>query len=99
MIERLNIARSANRHADIRWERSGTAMITTPVVIRPILLPLVSVNQTAPSGPAVIPSGTLPSVGVGNSVMVPAGVILPMLLRPASVNHRFPSGPAATPED
>ena len=33
-----------------------------PVVIRPIWLPLNSVNQRLPSGPAVMPSGPLPAV-------------------------------------
>jgi len=32
-----------------------------------------------------------PDVGIGNSVIAPAGVILPILF--ASVNHKFPSGP------
>ena len=42
-----------------------------------------------------MPSGWLPAVGTGNSVIVPRVVIRPILLAPNSVNHRFPSGPAA----
>ena len=34
----------------------GVGVGTTPVVIRPILPPLKSVNHIAPSGPAVMPS-------------------------------------------
>src|SRR5437773_9409661 len=47
----------------------------TPVVIRPILLLRHSVNHMFPSGPAAIPIGPLLAVGMGNSVMTPAGVI------------------------
>ncbi len=39
--------------------------------MRPILLPLISVNQRLPSGPAVMPYGVLPAVGMGYSVIVP----------------------------
>ena len=49
-------------------------------MIRPILLPLYSVNQRLPSGPAAIPYGRLPAVGTGNSVTTPAVVIRPILL-------------------
>ena len=60
-------------------------------------LPLYSVNQRLPSGPAVIGTEQLPAVGNGNSVIVPAGVIRPILLAPPSVNHRLSSGPTAIP--
>jgi hypothetical protein len=60
----------------------------------PILLPLLSVNHSAPSGPAVMPYGPLLLVGIGNSVIVPAVVIRPILLLFNSVNHSAPSGPA-----
>src|SRR5690348_14111590 len=46
----------------------------------PILLPNASVNQTLPSGPAVIPAGPLPVVGTGYSVKTPLVVTLPILL-------------------
>src|SRR5258706_70471 len=46
------------------------SVMTPPVVIRPILLPLCSMNQRAPSGPAVMPRGKLPAVGTGNSLGV-----------------------------
>src|SRR5207253_2587900 len=66
-------------------------------VIRPTWLPDNSTNQRLPSGPAVIPLGSLLAVARGNSVMVPVGVIRPTLLPSISVNHRLPSGPAAIP--
>jgi hypothetical protein len=49
-------------------------------VILPTLLALPSVNQSAPSGPAVIPKGALPEVGIEYSVTVPAVVTRPILL-------------------
>src|SRR2546421_341999 len=66
-------------------------------VMRPILLPLSSVNQRLPSGPAAIPYGELLVVGTGNSVMVPLGLMRPILLPLSSVNQRLPSGPAVIP--
>ena len=39
-------------------------------VMRPTVFPLFSVNQSAPSGPAVMPQAKLSGVGIGNSVMV-----------------------------
>src|SRR5262245_19440818 len=57
----------------------------------PILLPPISVNHSAPSGPAVMPPG-LPCRA--NSVMAPSGVILPILLPLTSVNQTFPSDPS-----
>jgi hypothetical protein len=41
-----------------------------PVVILPILFPVHSVNQRFPSGPIVIPSGLLLTVGIEYSVML-----------------------------
>src|SRR5213083_2759484 len=66
-------------------------------VIRPMLSPSTSVNHRFPSGPAAIPHGITPAVGMENSVKVPVGVIRPILFAEgfSSVNHRFPSGPAA----
>jgi hypothetical protein len=53
------------------------------------------VNQSAPSGPEVIPKGllTLPGVGTGNSLKLPEVVICPILLPKSSVNQSAPSGP------
>ena len=67
------------------------------VVIRPILLALFSANQRLPSGPAVIPSGLLLAVGIGNAEKLPLGVMRPMTLPASSVNQRLPSGPAVMP--
>src|SRR5437016_5441485 len=62
---------------------------------RPTLLPLLSVNQTLPSGPVVMPAGELDAVGMVTSVTDPDRVMRPTLLVPMSVNHRpLPSGPA-----
>ena len=75
--------------------------MTPAVVIRPIWLAPLSVNQTLPSGPAAICAGLLLAVGIGNSVTTPLVVIRPILYVIAggkplfSVNQRLPSGPAA----
>src|SRR2546426_37963 len=50
------------------------------VQMRPIWLPLLSVNQRAPSGPAVMLYGPAAAVGIVNSVMTPPVVIRPILL-------------------
>ncbi len=63
--------------------------------MRPIRLPVCSVNHKLPSGPAVIASGSAPGVmPTLNSVTTPAVVMRPIRLKPRSVNHRLPSGPA-----
>src|SRR5262249_51560741 len=77
------------------------AVVVTPVTE----VPLRSANQTLPSGPAVIPNGSLPT-GKSNSVLTPvvgstiaiAGALPPAtppggVLR--SVTQRLPSGPSA----
>src|SRR5713101_620660 len=72
------------------------------VVIFPILFPITSVNQTLAvrAGPAVMPSGLLRPVGIGNSLITtPAVVIRPILPTPKnSVNQRLPSGPFVMPK-
>ena len=75
-------------------------------MIRPIDCVDDSVNQIAPSGPvtrfvgvaetSMGPEGKPTSIGVlgiGYSVMSPAGVTFPILLAPVSTNQRLPSGP------
>ena len=63
---------------------------------------MASVNQSAPSGPVVIPCGLLSFVGGANSVKV---WLAPVVIRPIllgllacsvsdSENHTAPSGPA-----
>lgn len=59
--------------------------------------PFVSVNHSAPSGPAVIRLGWLLGVGMLHSLITPAVVMRPMLLPFVSVNHSAPSGPAVIP--
>jgi hypothetical protein len=73
----------------------GTAVSVMGADTRPILLPLDSVNHSAPSGPAATPLGALDAVGTAISEMTPAVVIRPMLLPNCSTNHSAPSGPAA----
>ena len=55
-------------------------MIVPAGVMRPIFAGLaLRVNQTFPSGPAVIPFGKFGGFGTGNSVTTPAGVMRPIL--------------------
>src|SRR5260370_17685244 len=73
------------------------------VVIRPILSPLFSANQTLPSGPAVMPSGGHPNLfpqvlGSGNKVELPPVVMRPMLFPKCKVNQWLPSAPAVMPQ-
>src|SRR5258708_764278 len=60
-----------------------------------------SVNQSAPSGTAVMIWGKplVPlGVGIGNSLVTTPGVVMrPILLARDWVNHRAPSGPAVMP--
>ena len=72
---------------------TGYSLSAPDVVIRAILC--ASMNQSAPSGPAVMPSGDANANSGGNSVTVPAVVIRPTRLPSSSVNHSAPSGPAA----
>src|SRR5262245_41202781 len=66
-------------------------------VIRPILFPLNSANQIAPSGPAPRRAGPLSAVGIGNSTMSPPTEIRPILFPANSANQIAPSDPAAIP--
>src|SRR5438874_630082 len=54
----------------------GNSVMTPAVVIRPILLPPLSVTHRLLSGPVVMPSLFDPE-GMGNSVMTPPGVMRP----------------------
>src|SRR5258705_11751502 len=74
--------------------KANSVMIPTGVM-RPIALPLYSVNHILPSGPAAIHSGLLKGVDTVNNVLLPVGVIRPIRLFPVSVNQRLLSGPAA----
>ena len=66
---------------------SANSVITPAVVIRPILAPVYSVNQIAPSGPVTIPIGPLLAVGTVYSVKVDA---CPSSLRlDIAVQHRM----------
>jgi len=74
--------------------------VTVPdVVVRPILLVLNSVNQSAPSEPTAMSNGQLLAVGTGYSVIAPVVVIRPILFAVPlySVNQSAPSGPAVMP--
>jgi hypothetical protein len=80
------------------YKRSNS-VICPEGVIRPILFPRLSVNQTLPSGPAVIASGLRSVLLSENSEIAPEGVIRPIYEAAISVNQRFPSGPNAMPSD
>src|SRR6185436_6975552 len=54
-----------------------------------------SPNHRLRSGPTQIPVVAFVAVGIGNSVMTPAGPMRPSLLPRHSVNHRLPSGAEA----
>jgi len=86
---------SSTERLDGNTAETSASGTTAGGVIRPILLPFVSANHNPPSGPAAMPTGPLPAVGVGNSVIAPDIVIWPILLPLASVNHSAPSDPAA----
>src|SRR5438045_3145008 len=57
----------------------GNSVMAPAGVILPTLLPLCSMNQRLPSGPAVIASGPLPAVGTANSVIPERGMGLAVL--------------------
>jgi len=76
---------------------TGNSLNVPVVVMRPMLLPLDSVNQSALSGPEVIALGPDEEVGMGNSVMLPFVVMRPILLVLSSVNQRALSGPVMMP--
>src|SRR5579864_3983507 len=71
----------------------GYSVTVPEVVMRPMLLPFSSVNQSAPSGPVVMPLGLEEGVSTGYSMITPAVVMRPILPTP-SVNQSAPSGPA-----
>src|ERR1700682_1016974 len=71
----------------------GNSVIDPSAAMRPSLPPAASPNQRAPSGPRMIPWGSLPGDGIGNSVRVPVGVIRPTRLAARSMNQRLPSLP------
>ena len=68
-------------------------VILPPEVIRPILFPRFSVNQSAPSGPGVMPKGKADVVGRSYSVKSPPAVMRLILLPSSSVNQRVLPGP------
>ena len=73
-------------------------LLTTPwVVIRPIELFPSPVNQSAPSGPAVIPDGQ-PLLAMVYVLITPLGRDPPDRASAPLVNHSAPSGPAAMPK-
>jgi len=59
------------------WEGGGrgNSLIVPVVVIFPIWRALNSPNQSAPSGPTVMPAGPALEVGTGNSLMVPVAAL------------------------
>jgi len=63
-------------------------------LIRPTRLPVISTNQTLPSGPDAMPAGLMSACDMLNSVMVfgANGRMRARLPESNSVNQRFPSG-------
>ena len=74
---------------------SGNSVTWPSVVIRPMRSAAVSVNHSAPSGPAAMPNGPQSGVGSANSCTLPSVVIRPMRCARYSVNQSASSGPAA----
>ncbi len=73
----------------------ATSVIEPSAAIRPSLPPAArcSAIQTAESGPEESASASVPGVGIGNSVMLPAVVIRPTRPESGIEYQRFPSGP------
>src|SRR5437868_1075716 len=79
---------------------------TTPLALTYAIPPgaRLSVNQTLPSGPAVIPDGLASAVNPRALPPVNSCTTPPRSMNPTepgfvgSVNHRFPSGPVASPD-
>lgn len=73
----------------------------SPVVTRPIWLPLKIATHIAPSCPALIPSGSLvPAASAGVSCRLAPAVLMRAIrcpAPPASVNQTFRSGPEPIP--
>src|SRR5436190_219063 len=65
--------------------------------MRPMLFPVYSVNQNAPSRPDTMPWGPEMAVGMGYSVMLPFGKMRPIWFALNSANHIAPSGPHVMP--
>src|SRR5438094_10345750 len=84
----------------LRLGGRGNSVITPAGVIRPILLPLSSVNQRLPSGPAVMLVGPPREVRAGREgkiVNTPVGVTVWAAMRDTSVTNSLPSGGAPVP--
>src|SRR5664279_23696 len=85
-------ARSATRPEPYTAGSRTTTL--TPDPMRPRRLPVASLNQRFPSGPAAMPVVD-PLMPVTKSTATPAVVILPMCDAADCENHKLPSGPAA----
>lgn len=71
-----------------------TYSVKVPAVVRrPILLVEFSVNQRAPSGPAVMPIGFGLAVGIVKVLKLPVVVMRPMASAPLMANRRALSEP------
>src|SRR3981081_2547156 len=68
-------------------------VVTLPIVAASFVL-MKFVNHRLPSGPAVIPTGSLVAASA-YSVITPAVGIFPTFAVPLSTNQRLLSGPAA----
>src|SRR4051794_24240230 len=72
---------------------AGNVVTAPAVVMRPMLVPPVFTNHSAPSGPAVI-ADAFWMAGLSKIVTSPVAVVRPMTSN-VLVNHQLPSGPWA----
>src|SRR5437868_14613533 len=72
--------------------------VTSGMAARATRLPSYSVNQMAPSGPALIAYGFAADFGIGNSSIRPSTVILTSLFPRSSTNQSALSGPEMIPD-
>src|SRR5258708_1229020 len=87
------IGRWQRKLSDIPLHIHAPNLIARSIFIRPMRLSANSVNQRLPSGPAVIPSGSLVGVESGNSMTLSPDIICPMLPVALSVNQSVLLGP------
>src|SRR5207237_964065 len=74
------------------WSGTSNSFTAPDGVMRPILFTEDSVNQTLPSGPAVMKSGKLAGVGTGNSRTTGPVSVLNRLRSSKTSNHSFVRG-------
>src|SRR5262249_38701705 len=97
----LPLLSNAGWYGPLSGVGTGNSVISPLAVIRAILLPVISANQTLPSGPVAMPRGqevSLPSlltdVGILNSPLnSPLVLTRRIVLSLGELNQRLPSPP------